>query len=165
MQYFYLSRHALYYVPMTYLFYYWNFVTLTTFTHFPTTLAPASSYKQSFLLLLLLFCLVYLFFPLGLNPWHTEVPRPGIKLELQLPAYTTATAMPYLSCLCDLHHSSWQRQIAKPLIEARDGTCILMDTNWICFHCITTGTPSLLLDCTYKWDKTVFVFLCLTYFT
>jgi len=29
---------------------------------------------------------------LGLHPWHTAVPRLGVELELQLPAYTTATA-------------------------------------------------------------------------
>ena len=43
---------------------------------------------------------------LGLRPRHMEVPRPGVELELQLPAYTTATAVPDLSHVCDLHHSS-----------------------------------------------------------
>ena len=43
-----------------------------------------------------------------------EVPRLGVKLELQLPAYTTATAMPDPIRVCDLHHSSRQRQILKP---------------------------------------------------
>ena len=33
-----------------------------------------------------------------------------------------------------LHHSSWQRQILNPLKEARDRTCILMDTCQICSH-------------------------------
>ena len=28
---------------------------------------------------------------LGLNPWHMEVPRLGVKSKLQLPAYATAT--------------------------------------------------------------------------
>ena len=28
----------------------------------------------------------------GLQPWHMEVPRLGVESELQLPAYTTATA-------------------------------------------------------------------------
>ena len=27
------------------------------------------------------------------HPWHMEVPRLGVKSELQLPAYTTATAV------------------------------------------------------------------------
>ena len=30
---------------------------------------------------------------LGLHAWHMEVPKLGVKLELQLPAYTTATAV------------------------------------------------------------------------
>ena len=30
------------------------------------------------------------FFFLGPNPQHMELPRLGVKLELQLPAYTTA---------------------------------------------------------------------------
>ena len=50
----------------------------------------------------------------------------GVQSELQLQAYTTATALPDLSYICDLHHSSWQRQILNPLSKARDGTCILM---------------------------------------
>ena len=56
---------------------------------------------------------------------HVEVPRLGVKSELQLPAYTTATATRDLSRVCDLHHSSWQRQILNPLSGARDQT--LMD--------------------------------------
>ena len=50
-----------------------------------------------------------------------EVPRLGVKLELQLLAYgtATATAMQDLSCVCDLHYSSWQR-ILNPLSGARD---------------------------------------------
>ena len=37
-----------------------------------------------------------------------EVPRLGVKLELQLAAYTTAIAMQDPSLVCDLHHSSQQ---------------------------------------------------------
>ena len=51
---------------------------------------------------LLLFFHKFLFF-LFLRPHslHMEVPRLGVKAELQLPAYATATAMPDLSCTCD----------------------------------------------------------------
>ena len=49
-----------------------------------------------------------------------EVPKLGIELELQVPAIATAIAMPDLSCVCDLHHSSRQHQILNPLSEARD---------------------------------------------
>ena len=41
----------------------------------------------------------------------SEVPRPGVESELQLPAYTTATAMLDPSHICNLHHSSWQRLV------------------------------------------------------
>ena len=70
-----------------------------------------------------------------------EVPRLGVKSELQLLAYTTATAMPDPTCVCDLHHSSWHHQILNPLSEGRDGTCNLMVTSQIHFSCSTTGTP------------------------
>ena len=70
-----------------------------------------------------------------------DVPGARVKLELQLPAYTTATAMQDPSRIYDLHHSSWERQIPNPLIEPRDQTRILMDTSRIHFHCATTGTP------------------------
>ena len=58
---------------------------------------------------------------------HMEVPRLGVKLELQLPAYPTPTATLDPSCICDLYHSSWQSQILNPLSEARDPTRILME--------------------------------------
>ena len=46
-----------------------------------------------------------------------------VKSELQLLAYTAATALQDLSRVCDLHHSSWQHQILNPMSEARDRTC------------------------------------------
>ena len=70
-----------------------------------------------------------------------EVPRLGVELELQLPAYTTATATRILSRVCDLHHSSQQHWIPDPLIKARDQTHILVDTSWIHYHWATMGTP------------------------
>ena len=60
-----------------------------------------------------------------------KVPRLGVQSELELPAYTTATAMGDPGCLCDLHHSSWQHWILNPLSEARDQTYILMDASHI----------------------------------
>ena len=63
----------------------------------------------------------------GPYPQHMEVPRLGVRLELQLPAYPTATATRDPSRVFDLHHSSWQRLIPDPLNEARDQTHILMD--------------------------------------
>ena len=58
---------------------------------------------------------------------HTEFPRLGVESELQLPTYATATAMPDLNRICDLHHSPQQCRILDPLSEPWDQTCILMD--------------------------------------
>ena len=58
----------------------------------------------------------------GLRPQHMEVPKQGIELELQLSAYTTATAMRDPSRVFDLHHSSRQHWIPNPQSEARDQT-------------------------------------------
>ena len=76
----------------------------------------------------LLSCSFFFFFLLGPHQWHMEVPRLGVQSEWQLQAYTTA--MWDLSCICNLHCSLWQRWILNPLSEARDQTCILMDTSW-----------------------------------
>ena len=58
----------------------------------------------------------YVFF-LEPHPWHMEVPRLGVESELQLPAYTTATATQDLSRACNIPHSSQQRQIPDPPSE------------------------------------------------
>ena len=63
-----------------------------------------------------------------------EVPRLEVKSELQLPAYTTATAMQDPNHLCDLHHSSLQDRILNPMSGAMDQICILMDTTQVRFH-------------------------------
>ena len=57
-----------------------------------------------------------------------EVPRLGVQAELQLPVYTTVTAiaMPDASRVCNLHHSSQQLGILNPLSEAGDQT----STSW-----------------------------------
>ena len=51
----------------------------------------------------------------------------GVKLDLQLPAYATATTMPDLSYVCNLHHSLWQHQILNAMSEAGDQT----PSSWI----------------------------------
>ena len=60
------------------------------------------------------------FFSLFLGPHRQpmEVPRLGVKQELQLPAHTTVTATQDPSRTCELHHSSWQCRILNPLSEA-----------------------------------------------
>ena len=71
---------------------------------------------------------------LGPNSWHMEIPMLRVELELQLLVYTTATVTGDPSGICDLHHSSRQSQILNPFSEARDQTCILMDTSWVHFQ-------------------------------
>ena len=72
-----------------------------------------------------------------------EVPGLEIKSELQLPAYTTATAKRGLSRMCDLHCGLWQCQILNPLSEAGKKTCILMDITWVLNLLSHMGTPHL----------------------
>ena len=60
-----------------------------------------------------------------------DVPRLGVKSE---PAYTTATATPDPSRVCNIHPSSWQCQILNPLREARDQTHVLMDPSQVCYR-------------------------------
>ena len=66
--------------------------------------------------------------------FFVEVPRLGLKSGLQLLAYTTATATPDPSRICDLHHSSRQHLILNPLSKARNGTRVFMDTSLV-HHC------------------------------
>ena len=90
-----------------------------------------------------------------------EIPRLGVKWELQLLAYATATAMPDLSRICDLHHShynarsshicklqhsSQQQQILKPLSEAGNQTHILIVISQVRYHWATMWTPQASSD-------------------
>ena len=79
-----------------------------------------------------LFYFIFFWSFLGPLPQHVEVPRLEVSSELYPTVHTTATAMPDPNHICDLHHSSWQLWIPDPLIEARNGTHILMDTSWVC---------------------------------
>ena len=70
-----------------------------------------------------------------------EFPSLGVKWDLQLLAYATATVTLDPSCICNVYHSLRQHQILNPQNEARDRTHNLMLPSWICFHCATMGTP------------------------
>ena len=78
---------------------------------------------------------LHLFFPhlFRATPSAYRGSQLRIKLELQLPAYTTATATPYPSHVCELHHSSLQRgsltHWARPGIELK--------SSWILVRFIT----------------------------
>jgi len=82
-----------------------------------------------------MFFFSFFFFFLGPHPGHMEVPRLGVKSELQLLAYTTATATQNPSHICNLHHSSQQHQILNPLSKARDQTrSLTVPTDWFPLH-------------------------------
>ena len=69
------------------------------------------------------FCFfVFCFSFLELHLQYMEFPRLGVESELQLLAYTTATAMPDLSPIFDLRHSSQPSWLFNALSEARDQT-------------------------------------------
>ena len=71
--------------------------------------------------------------------WHMEVSRLGVESELQLLAYTIATAMLVLSCICHLHQSSWQ---CGSLTDwARPGVKPPSSQSWVRFLWATMGTP------------------------
>ena len=83
---------------------------------------------------------MYSVYPLGYDvfsgphPQHMEVPGLGDESELQLSAYTTATATPDPSLICSLHHSLWQCWILNPMSKARDRTRILMQPTQVHYH-------------------------------
>ena len=86
---------------------------------------------------------LFIIFFLGPHPRQMEVPRIGVKSELQLLAYAATTAIPVPSLVCDLQHSSWQHQILNPLSGAREWTRVLLDTSWFHFCWATTRTPEV----------------------
>ena len=92
---------------------------------------------------LLLLLLLFLF--LGLRRPHVEVPRQGVRSELQRLAYVTAIATWDPRRSAAYTHSSRQCPILDPLSEARNGTCILRETSWIWLLCAQTGTPRSIL--------------------
>ena len=100
--------------------------------------------------------LIFFFF-LGPNPWCLEIPRLGVKSELQL--QSTATALQDLSCVCNLHHSSQQRWILNPQSKARYWTFNLMITSWVSLLLSHNGNSL----CSFL--TVLFGFLLLSYMT
>ena len=83
---------------------------------------------------LIIIIIIIIIWFLGPNSQHMEVPRLGVELELQLPAYTTATATPDLSLVRNLHHSSRHHCILNPLSEAMDKPA----TSWFLVGFVST---------------------------
>ena len=109
---------------------------------------------------------IYLFFCfLGPHLWHLKFPKLVVESELQLPAYTTATAMPDSSCIWNLHHSSVQCWILNPQRPGMEPA-----TSWFLVgfvnHCTMTGTPiryglfTNSIDCnTSLWFVCLYIYL------
>ena len=87
-----------------------------------------------FIIYVFVYLFIYLCLFLQPHLLHMEVPRLGVKSELWLLVYTTATATRDLSQVLSLRRSSGQRQILNPLIWARIRTCVLMVTSQMRFH-------------------------------
>ena len=98
-------------------------------------------------------CLFLSFVSLGLYPLAYGGSQARGLIRATAAAYARATAMPDLSHVCDLHHSSQQCQIINPLSEARNQTHNLIFPSQICFRCATTGIPNLFFWCSYarRW--------------
>ena len=79
---------------------------------------------------------------LGPHPQHMEVPRLGTESELQLQSCHSHSNSGSEPCPqpAPLLPATW---ILNPLKEARDRTCVLTGTSWVCYHPATTGTPPL----------------------
>ena len=123
------------------------FLTLYTFSWRSILSQNCSYYWTSILLFLTFFHLkifvfIFIFIFLGDDaPTAYGIPRLGVKSELGLPGYATATAAPDQSHVCNLHQSSLQHWILNPLSGARDQTCVLMDTSQVHYHWAIMGTP------------------------
>ena len=115
--------------------------------------------KLGVFLVFVLFCFVFLLF-LGPYPWHMEVARLGVKSELWLLAYTTAIATQDLSCICDLHLSSWQRWILNPM--RRSG--IEPKTSWFLVRFVNRWATCLKLASIspHTWNESIDLLAALT---
>ena len=63
---------------------------------------------------------IYIYIYFRAAPEAYRGSRLGVKSEMELLAYATATAMQDLSHVTELHHSLWQCRILNPLSEAGD---------------------------------------------
>ena len=90
---------------------------------------------------------VYLFIYcfLGLHLRHMEVPRLGIELELQLPAYITTTAIQGPNHVFDLYTTAQGNAGSRPGIQ--------LASSWILVRFISAEPQRELLQTIFKWMK------------
>ena len=78
-----------------------------------------------------MFCFFAVLCFLEPHPRHVEVPRLGVELELQLLAYTTATACGIRATPVTYTTAHGKGRILQRLSEARNQTRIPTDTSWV----------------------------------
>ena len=92
---------------------------------------------------------LFFFLFLWPHPWQKEVPKLGIKLELQLKAYATVRATLELSHICDIYCGFQQYWILNQSSKAKDQTCILTETTLGSLNWATMGS----LRTSFKYRK------------
>ena len=85
-------------------------------------LQPNCSSWQRWILIFLIYFILFLVFCLFRAAYGGSQTRGRIGAVASSPHHTTAVQDP--SCICNLHHSSKQRQILNPLSGARDWTWV-----------------------------------------
>ena len=89
----------------------------------------------------------HFFFFLELHSWHMEVPRLGVKSELQLLAYATVTATQESSCICDYTTAQGNaRSLTHPARPGIEPTSLWILVGFI-NHWAMMGTPWFFLFC------------------
>ena len=89
---------------------------------------------------------VFFLFVVALKAYGSSQARG--RIEAAATACATTTAMPDLSHIGHLHCSLQQRQILNPLCEARNRTCILMDTVLASYPLNHNGNSGAVLNIT-----------------
>jgi len=84
--------------------------------------------KKGHLILLLIYLFIYLLFRAKPVAYGRSQARGWIR-AVAAGLHHRHSPMPDLSRICDIHHNLWQHQILNPLSEARNWTCLLMDTS------------------------------------
>ena len=95
-------------------------------------------------------------FFLGPHPWHVEIPRLGVRSELQLLAYTTATAMPRSESILLYHNGNSQLCSSSPTFPYEFSV-------WMTVHCWKWVLKSPTIISLLFLPSYLLVFICFIY--
>ena len=113
------------------------------FSHFNFFIEVSLMYNISGVQTILFLFSFFLFLLLRAHPRHMEVPRLGGRIGAAAASphhnhsHVGSEALPATYATAHGHAGS-----PNPLSEARERTCILMDTRQVRFHAATMGTPT-----------------------